>query len=299
MPGPTTLLRTTALAILATAVGTVALLPEADACDPGFEQVMWSLPANLDSIPEDGPILVAIGGDLWTGTREIILTREEQEVAANLERRYSFGLFASVHELVPEEPLEPGTHTLDITYSETDNMETEDFTATFTVDPSFALADLPGPVEFEWYRETFEENTGDSCYYAQEMQFLRIQPLDEEPHFYEVIIHREDNDSPSITLRLPAQINGDIVPYSVPQATCIEVRGIRADGEAGESVEFCEPHKAVYIDNTGGDYIGFGETDWDNVNEGGGCVCSTTSKTPPAEFLLVLAALGLFTLRRG
>ena len=276
---------------------------DAEACSPAPESVRWTLPADGGELLPDTPILLNVTGDDYTGSREILFSRDGDPLDAALVYQYAHGLFSAVYALVPDEPLTDGTYDVDITYG--DSAESDDYSFTFSVNSSIVPGPLHDPVEFLWYQETLEQPSGDTCFYADQVQYLTIEPLAEEPYFYEISFHRDGQDSIPF-LRRPQEVDGTLELFSVTHADCVEVRPIGLDGEAGDSLELCAPDKCVHVDNSNsGNFIEFGNVDWDQIDgcgdqgqaqtgeSAGGCSTTRDSPAPLAFAILLVAALAI------
>ena len=286
---------------------------DAEACSPGPENIQWTMPADDGVILPETPILLNITGEDFDGSREILFSRDGDPLDAALVYQYAHGLFSAVYALVPDEPLTDGTYDVDITYG--DSEWSDDFSFTFSVNSSIDPGPLHGPVDFTWYQETLEQPSANSCYSVDQIQYLTIQPLTEEPYFYEISFHRDDQNSVRF-LRRPQDIDGSLESYGVSEADCVELRPIGLNGEAGDSVELCQPDKCVHVDNTE-NFVDFGDVDWDQIDgcgdeeeeeqeeeeqeeeqeeeeeQEGGCSASGGGSPTPLAALLLVAALAI------
>ncbi len=247
---------------------------EADACSLGPESVIWSLPSAGESILPETPILVAIEGEPFDNAREVTLLHEGDEVVADLELAGRHGLFSNVYILRPEGALIDGAYELQITYD--DSQYSDDFFLSFAVDQTLDPGPDPGPVDFEWYRHTLTVPSGDTCYSANAMQFMQVEPLQPAPHYYEMLFQRTEGQGPVPVLARGEDLD-DLFRVYIPNAECIAVRGIGFNGVEGDVVEVCFPDKCVTSDNTES-YVNLGDVDWDAV-EG----CSENIAPPPGE----------------
>ena len=246
-------------AVLAAAPLTL-LTTDAEACSPASESITWTLPAEGEIITPDDRILLFTAG-MPSGDREVSLKSIDgsTDFDHTVEYRTMAGLFAAYIEVIPDDPLVGGTYSLSITYPDTD--WSNDFDLTFSVASSLAVPSAPEAVSFQWYRETHAQPTGNSCIWGDEYHSVLLEPLNEDPAYYQVTFEGDDFDI--IQIFRPQELNGQLRSYAISGVDCVTVAAYLQDGTSGDIITECTPHKCNHIDDP--DSFGLGVTNWEEI----------------------------------
>lgn len=250
-----------AVAVLAGAATLTASSP-AEACSPIAEQVRWTIPEPGAETVGTTPVFVAVGGRALDGEVRIENHRGDSVASTDGLRRMA-GVFSHVYEVTPDEPLEQGDYTLVVEYP--DEPDREGYESKFSVDASAEADGPPGPVDFRWYRETYERAAGDTCYGTDEFNVVDVRTFDESTR----LLHLEffdDGDRLGFEYVRPERADLRVLDrFEVRGVDCIRVTGIDEAGLRGDVVEHCEPDKCTHY---GGDvhHGVVGRTDWNEVS---------------------------------
>ena len=297
-------------AVLATGVVlTLGLvdIQEAEACDPAGESVGWTAPQQSDVIPPDTTFIFGVGGFFLGDDVITVVDEDDNEIDGEQTQMSMARLFSGMREFVPDEPLAAGEYTVTIDYEDNPNWpDAEPFAMTVTVDEDFEAPAAPEAVDFEWFHETHDEEQGDSCFMADEIHQIAVEPLADEPAYYEVILEHGDG-SESLELLPSTADDGELHRYEVTDVECVSVVARLFDGSGGEVNKVCQPHKCKHYEGEA-NQMGLGFTDWSEVS---GCSgegteegsteegsCSSVSGSAPPLWLMLLVALGLVNSRR-
>ena len=238
---------------------------EAQACDPAAETIGWTVPADGDVITPETPFIFVVGGFFLGEDLVSVVDSEGNEIAGEQTHHSMARWFSGMREFVPDEPLADGEYTVRVDYEGNANFPNlEPFEMTVTVDANFELPASPEATDFDWYHETHDETQGDTCYMANEIHQVAVQPLAVEPAYFEMIFQHHDG-SETIQLLSADAHDGSLRRYETTEVECISVVARLADGSGGEVNQICQPHKCKHYEgeelNTS-----LGATDWDEVS---------------------------------
>ncbi len=313
------------LSVMAAAVATIfiAVVPIGEA-EAGFwcagqNTGEWTIPADGTVAPPDARILTvfsnATGGGISTDTI-VLVDGEDEEVEGDVElvaMGHRTGIFPEDYgEFLPDEPLVDGEYSL---------MIGADVLSTFSIDESYESAAEPEAVELQWYRETQNRGQEDECGGAlSEMHYLSIEPLADEPAYYELLLTHSDGSETAQLIASDAY-DGELRYYTFFDVECLSVTAHLSDGSSGEATEYCEPHKCVHEEYSEDTEFGasLGTTEWDEVSgceydnpgliyaeddeengedngaddDNGGCT-ATSGSVPPVWMVILLALAVVF-----
>ena len=167
-------------------------------------------------------------------------------------------------EFLPDEPLAEGEYDFVIKREDTDDT----VLSTFSIDEGYESSSPPEAVEIQWFRKTQNKPQEGECGNAlSEMHYLSVEPLADEPAYYEVLLEHSDGSETPQLLASDAY-DGELRYYTFHDVECLSITAHLIDGTSGETTEYCEPHKCdhtEYPDDTefGGN---LGSTDWDEIS---------------------------------
>ncbi len=237
------------------AVACVALPSTAVACHIEEETVTWTYPAEGEKVPPDVQLLVVVSGvKMPHVTRLLNVDGEEVGLSEESENMPAFTQAVTI--MAPDEALAAGEYRLKREYPAWPN---NNFEMTFHVDENLGTASKSGPVEMKWYQRTFEKPFVGPCNSYQESQSVRMQPLDEPPAYYEIVL--DGQFSERVQFVAAEDVDGRPRSYTARGVECIRVAGIAPDGTRGTVVESCEPKKCEHIT----DVDAYEPTGWDHV----------------------------------
>lgn len=256
------------IATVITAFITLVPIGEAEAgfwCN-GQNTGEWTIPADGSVAPPDARILTVFsnstGGSLSTDAIDLVDGQEEEvdgEVTL-VDMGHRTGIFPEEYgEFLPDESLAEGDYSLKIG---------DAVLTTFSVDESYEPPSSPEAVELQWYRETQDAPQEDECGGAlSEMHYLSIEPLAEEPAYYELLIEHFDGSETAQLLASNAY-GGERRYYTFDDVECLSITAHLVDGTPGETTEYCEPHKCTHQDYPEDTEFGssLGTTEWEDVS---------------------------------
>ncbi len=300
------------LVLLALVSGLLNLmvLSEAEACSPMEEAVAWSAPADGDSVGADATVVLGLSGLIDTHRTELIEVSDPDGATVDGDEFVSQGLrlFQGMREFIPSQPLDEGEYTVTVDLPEQNEDPEETVEFSFAVDDNIAAADDVPAVEFDWYRELFDEKVGDTCHYDDEYHYLKIDPPTYLPDFYEVIFTDETGDE-SVEVLHPDEAD-QLQVFLADDVDCVTVSAGSASGIRFGTSEACTPDKCVDLvaDDTMFEAPRGPSVDFDDVDRcvdpsgGSGAggdepvACSASvgsSVSPLVIFLVVLGSLAL------
>lgn len=261
------LVATTAAAVAA--LSTIALAPsEARACSLVNEEVRWTTPAAGAETVGETPFVVAVGGLPLSG--QLRVYDETGDIVADTDGHTPMaGVHSYLYEASPQTPLADGDYTVALEYPNRDDFEFD-----VTVSEDLDVDGPPGPIDFRWYRETYEGAAGDSCYVTDEFNVVDIEAVDETTRLLHLEFLDDNDDRIGFEYIPPDRIDGRLLDrFEVRDVDCIRVTGIDDAGRTGDIVQHCEPDKCNHFD---GEYHHgvTGTTDWSEIS---GCEADADS----------------------
>lgn len=274
---------------------------DASACSLVTEEVRWTIPAAGQTVVDETPIAVVVGG--WSVDGELVLRDDSGDLVAIGEKSELAGAHSYVYEIERDAPLDAGEYTVTLDYPGSGRLQPYEFG--FTVDDDLESQSPPGVVDFRWHRETYERTAGDSCFATDEFHILRLEPLDTSPAFYEVTFVSE-GEPIGFDYIPPGRLDGRLHDrFEVRDVDCVRANAVAEDGRRGDVVEHCTPDRCNHFD-TDRHHGTLGTTDWEEVSgcnlsedsqshhENGdparGC-SNTTGSTPGLLFAIVMVML--------
>lgn len=236
-------------------------IADADACRPAPESFRWSIPEEGGEILGDHPIYVAVQGGVAQDVSISLEDGANNPVDVDSEYLAMAKILQGMRVVSPTSSLAPGEYTLSVTYG---GVDSDDIEVSFRVVESLPPSDVSQAVEFQWYRESFDLVTGDSCEFGTEYHMIILEELAETPVFYELAFVQDD-DVVSSQILLPEEIADGLFAVPVADVECIHAWAVMADGNATDITKVCKPDRCIHYPDGEGPGV-LGATDWDEID---------------------------------
>ncbi len=225
------------IALIATAATTltaVVVTPaDADACSWEDGVIRNTLPEDGAEVPPDAELSLWFKpGSDWIEWEFEILDDDGDDVDIETDRlQYGVEIHRVDHfRVIPESPLDPGTHTLTVSPSED---YPDDITLSFTVTDDNIDAP-PTPDDIHWTR--IDDPNPDTCYGSSPQWHDIVIDEDRDDVWFE-FDYDTDEDGVIATHPVHEQLRHNIAE----ETGCFTVETVAIDGTRSDPVERCEP----------------------------------------------------------